>query len=51
MGFTIPYLNFSALLLNEIGDGDYRNRVNALIAIGWAVFEIIGVIIGYAIES
>ncbi len=51
MGFTIPYLNFSALLLNEIGDGDYRNRVNGLIAIGWAVFEIIGVIIGYAIES
>ena len=31
MGFLIPFLNFSSLWLNEIGDKDYRNRVNGMI--------------------
>lgn len=44
-------MNFGSLMLNEIGNADYRTFVNGFIQVNCSVFEAIWVVIGYYVSS
>ena len=50
-GFLLTYLNFSSIILNEIGDEKFKNFSNGLYGIFWSCTELIWVGIGYWIKK
>ena len=50
-GFSFPGVSFSSLLLNEIGDSDYRSKAVTVTCAAYAVGEIAVVMLCSFIKS
>ena len=50
-GFQYPFMSFCTLIINEIGDNDYRILGAGAIQIAWAIMELIFVLIGFEIRN
>jgi len=46
-GFLLCYLNFSSIILNEIGDENFINVSNGMYGVFWSCMELTWVGIGY----
>ncbi len=49
-GFVLPYNNFCSVLLNEIGDGEFRNLATGMILVAQGIMELVFVAVGYKIQ-
>ena len=47
MGSIIPFINFSGLWINEIGDKNYQSKSVMILCLSWDVFSILAVILSY----
>jgi len=50
VGCVLPYNNFCSVLLNEIGNGEFRNLATGMILVAQGLMELIFVFVGYKIQ-
>ena len=50
-GCVIPYMDFAAIILNEIGDDNYRVLGMGVMQISWALMELIFVGVAFLVSS